>query len=91
MVVHPQAEEGQANTKALRGVYLLVEPYNSDANDGDPLDEGRDRIRDWRSCGENRKRDYILGEMHCTIGEKIICDATSLRTGVFVSSYDTAC
>ena len=91
LVVHPQAEESEANTETLRGVYLLVKPDNSNANDGDTLDERRDRIRDWRRCGKNRKCDDILSKMHRTIGEEIIDDAPCSRIGVLVHGYNAAC
>ena len=91
LVVHPQAEESETNTKTLRGVYLLVKPDNSDANDSDTLNERRDRIRDWRSGGENRKCDNILSKMHRTIGEEIIGEAPCSRIGVFVNGYNAAC
>ncbi len=91
MVVHPQAEESETNTKTLRGVYLLVKPDNSDANDGDTLNERRDRIRDWRRCGKDRKCDNILSKMYRTIGDEIIGHASCSRVGVIVHSYNAAC
>lgn len=49
-IIQPQTEKGQEDTKALDRVDSLVEPNDSNANDGYPLDKRSDRVGDRGCC-----------------------------------------
>lgn len=46
-VVDVQADEGENHAKALEERDVLAEPHDGDADHGDPLDEGGDRVGHW--------------------------------------------
>ena len=70
-VVQPQPEEGHRHPRALDPRNLLAGPDDGEADDGDALDEGRDRVGDGGGAGENGEGEEVLGEMDAAVEDKV--------------------
>jgi hypothetical protein len=78
-IVEVQAAKRQADANGLHGMYMLGEPDDGCANDGNALDKGGDAVRDRGSaCQDNKSKD-VLEEMDGAIGNEVGDDARMVR------------
>ena len=90
VVIHVQAGKGHGDANGLDGVNRLGKPEDGDANDGDTLDEGSNRVSDGRGRGEDDESDDVLGKVDGAIEEEIVHDRVGGCGTLFVVASEVS-